>query len=130
MTITPRRVLPWIPRVLGIMVTLFIGLFALDAFSPARSIQESAPDFLVHLLPAVILLIVVALSWRREWIGAVVFIGLALFYSLTMASGRTEWILLVAGPLSIVGVLFLYSWLERQSGRGVRNGSRPPRRNP
>ena len=33
MTATSGRLLVWSPRIIGILVSLFIGMFALDAFS-------------------------------------------------------------------------------------------------
>ena len=78
MATTSRRLLLWSPRILGVLVSLFIGIFALDAFSRGAPVFEALPDFLVHLIPSVVLLAVVGASWRSEWIGGFVFIGLAL----------------------------------------------------
>jgi len=41
------------------------------------------------------------------------FIGLAVFYAVTMSSGRVDWLLAIAGPLFVVGALFLWSWFRR-----------------
>jgi general stress protein CsbA len=60
-----------------------------------------------------VLLFVVALSWRWEWVGALVFIGLAAAYSY-MARRNPLWILGIGVPLLLVGVLFLLSWTHRR----------------
>ena len=112
---TSRRLLVWSPRILGILVSLFIGIFALDAFSRGAPVFEALPDFLVHLIPSFVLLAVVGASWRSEWIGGLVFIGLALLYAL-MAGTRVDWMLLISGPLMVVGALFLWSWRRRREG--------------
>ncbi len=109
---TSRRLQLWGPRLLGVLVSLFIGLFALDAFSEGKPFLEALPDVVIHLIPAVLLLAVVAVSFRWEWIGAVVFIGLAVLYAATMAKGHLDWMLLISGPLVVVGALFLWSWLQ------------------
>jgi hypothetical protein len=70
MTRTSARVLLWSPRILGILMSLFLSLFALDAFSEKQPFSESLPAFAIHLVPALVLLAVVAMSWRWEWIGA------------------------------------------------------------
>ena len=75
MTTTYNGLLLWSPRVLGILVSLFIGMFALDAFSAGKPFLQAIPDFFVHLIPAFVLLGVVIASFRRPWIGAVGFIG-------------------------------------------------------
>jgi len=105
------RLLLWSPRILGILASVFIGLFALDAFSPGKSFVEALPDFLVHLIPAYLLLALVGASWRREWIGGLAFIGLAVFYAL-MAKSHLDWVLMISGPLAVVGALFWWSWFR------------------
>jgi hypothetical protein len=114
MATTSGRLLLWSPRILGIAVSLFVGLFALDAFSQGRPFVEAIPDFVIHLIPTFLLLALVGASWRREWIGGVTFIGLAVMYATTMARGRLDWMLLIAGPLALVGALFVWSWLHHR----------------
>ena len=115
MTTTTRRLAFWAPRIIGILVSLFMGVFALDAFGPGKPLADALLDFAIHLLPALLLLTVVAASWRREWIGALTFIGLAVVYATTMARGRIDWMLLIAGPLLLVGMLFLASWFNHRA---------------
>lgn len=96
-------------------MSLFIGLFALDAFSATKPLADAVLDFLIHLVPALILLTIVIASWRYEWIGALAFLGLAIVYSATVARGRIDWMLIISGPLLIVGGLFLWSWLNHRT---------------
>jgi hypothetical protein len=37
------RLLCWTPRILGILLSLFLGLFALDAFESGTPILEALP---------------------------------------------------------------------------------------
>ena len=113
MATTTSRLLLWSPRILGILVSAFIGLFALDAFSQGKPFLQALPDFLIHLIPAFVLLGLVVASFRWPWIGAVAFIGLAVVYALTMSKGRLDWMLTISGPLLVVGALFLWSWFQR-----------------
>lgn len=107
MTSSARKLLLWSPRILGVLVSLFLGVFALDA------IDEGIPAFLLHLAPAFLLLLVVAASWRWEWIGGAVFITLAVVYGIP-AWSRGEWLLVISAPLLLVGLLFLWSWLHHK----------------
>ena len=109
MTTTSVRWLLWMPRVLGILAGLFLGLFALDAFSEGRPLAQALPDFIIHLVPGAVLFAVVALSWRWPWVGAAAFLGLALAYAASNTS-RPDWILTISGPLAIIGALFFWSW--------------------
>jgi hypothetical protein len=110
MTTSSRRVLARSSRILGILVSLFVAMFALDAFGGERPFVQALPDFFIHLIPAFVLLLIVAASWRREWIGGVSLLALALLYATTMARGHVDWMVAIALPLAIVGVLFLWSW--------------------
>jgi len=112
MALSSADLLLWTPRLLGILVSLFIGMFALDAFSQGKPFLHALLDFGVHLVPALVLLTLVAVSFRWEWIGAVAFIGIAIVYATTMSRGRLDWMLLISGPLAVVGALFLWSWLN------------------
>ena len=102
----------WTPRVAGILLCLFLSLFALDAFGGGRTFVQALPDFLIHLTPMLLLLVVVAVSWRWQWVGAVVFIGLAVAYGY-VARRNPTWVLGISVPLVLVGLLFLLSWTHR-----------------
>ncbi len=115
MVMTYAGLVRWSPRVLGILVSLFVGLFALDAFSQGKPFVQAIPDFLIHLVPAIVLLALVGVSWRWEWIGGVAFLALALGYATTMARGHVDWMLAISGPLAVVGALFLMSWVHRRA---------------
>jgi hypothetical protein len=104
----------WTARVLGLGVGVFFALFALDAFAPDRSFFQSLPDVVVHLVPALLVLTIVAVSWRREWIGACAFTALAVGYAL-VTRDRPDWIAAISGPLLAVGVLLFLSWFGRKA---------------
>jgi CHASE2 domain-containing sensor protein len=108
------RLLRWSPRILGILVCLFLSLFALDAFGDGKTFVQALPDFARHVAPMLALLAVVGVSWRWEWVGGIVFTGLAAGYAY-FARDHVSWIAVIAGPLLVVGVLFLWSW--RQHGQ-------------
>ena len=108
----------WSPRVLGILVCLFLSLFALDAFRGGKSIAQALTDFAIHVAPMMVLLGVVALSWRWEWIGGSVFTLLALTYAY-MARGHVSWIAVISGPLLVVGTLFFVSWTRHRRLHGA-----------
>jgi hypothetical protein len=111
--IEKHLVLLWCPRLLGIAVGVFLGLFALDAFAPGKPLDRALTDFAIHLVPAALVLGIVALSWRRPWFGGVAFVLLAAAYALTVRF-RLDWVLAISGPLLTVGLLFLWSWRHQQ----------------
>ena len=104
----------WVPRLLAAAVSLFLGLFSLDALSGADTLAQAVPDFLIHLIPSAIILTVLALSWNREWIGAVAFIAMAAGYAV-VARAHPSWIVAIAGPLLVTGALYAWSWMRRRT---------------
>jgi hypothetical protein len=96
------------------MFALFISLFALDVFGAGYGLWEAIVALLIHLVPTGVILIALAIAWRWEWLGAILFAALGAWY-LIMAWGRFPWItyLLVAGPAFLIGALFLVNWLYR-----------------
>jgi hypothetical protein len=111
---TTKRVLFWTPRIVCILFAIFISLFAVDVFSAGYSLPKTILALLMHLIPTGLIVIVLIISWRWEWVGGIVFIALAAFY-LAWQWGRFPWItyLTISGPLFLVGVLFLINWVHR-----------------
>jgi len=99
----------WAPRILALLVCSYLGLFALDAFGPGKPVGDALADFALHVTPLLVLLAVVVVSWRWEWVGACVFSGLAIVYAL-VAADHFSWILAVSVPLLVVGVLYAWNW--------------------
>lgn len=94
---------------------LFLSLFALDVFDGQHGFWEMVLGFIIHLLPSTLLVLVVLIfAWRREWIGAVLFIALGLFY-IIWSWGKFHWsaYVSISGPLFLVGILFYLNWRYR-----------------
>jgi hypothetical protein len=108
-----RGLLLWSPRILSILVCLFLSLFALDAFGGGKTTSEALRDFAVHLAPMLALLAIVAVSWRWEWVGGLVFLGVAALYGYA-ARNHVSWVLVISLPMFLVGVLYLWSWCLRR----------------
>lgn len=109
MNINAKRVLFWTPRVLCILFAAFLSMFALDVFSEGYSFGKTVIALLIHLIPTTLVVIVLAITWRRDWVGTVLFIVLALLY--VAWSKRLDWALVVSGPLLLIGILFLLNWI-------------------
>lgn len=115
-----RRILYWTPRVLGILFALFISLFALDVFGVGYGFWETILALLIHLVPVYLILIALAIAWRWERIGSILFITLGALYMIT-AWGQFPWsvYLVIAGPAFLVGILFLVDWFYQNEMRPV-----------
>ncbi|MBI5836407.1 MAG: hypothetical protein HZB25_04095 [Candidatus Eisenbacteria bacterium] len=114
-----RNILFWAPRGLTFAFALFTSIFALDVFGHGTIWQQQLA-LLMHLIPTFVLLIVLALAWRWEWIGGVIYLGLAVAYFIFPPNhGRLGWdaYALIAGPMIVMGVLFLVGWFWREEVR-------------
>jgi hypothetical protein len=112
MTRSARRALLWTPRVLSILFALFLAVFALDVFSEDRGAWETVAALILHLIPSFLVLALLAVSWRREWIGGVVFLLFGFVYLLFAWGRGFHWTayLAISGSLFLMGILFLASW--------------------
>ncbi|MEQ3796450.1 hypothetical protein AAFP94_14775 [Flavobacteriaceae bacterium MJ-SS4] len=114
-----RKLFYWLPRILCIVAISFVSLFALDAFSTELSFWQQIGAFLMHMIPSFILLGLLILAWKKEFVGGIIFIliGLGLSpivfshnyrmnHSIIMSLGI---ILIITIPFAVVGILFLIS---------------------
>jgi len=104
----------WTPRVICILFALFLVIFSFDVFEEAHGFWNLALALLMHNLPTIGLFVTLYFAWRREWIGAVIFTGLGVLY-IVWAWGRFPLMnyFLIAGPLFLLGILFLVNWIFR-----------------
>lgn len=104
-------VLFWTPRILVMVFTVFISLFALDVFEENKTFWETTLALLMHLIPSAIIIVSLVVAWRWELFGAVFYFALGIFY-IIWAWGKfpLSAYLAISGPLFIVGLLFFVSW--------------------
>ena len=106
MSINMERILYWSPRLLGILFAAFVSVFALDVFGEGYSFGDTIIALFMHLVPTAIIAVCLVIAWRWEWIGAILFVSLALLF--LIMSGGESWIITL--PLLVIGALFLLDW--------------------
>ena len=114
------KLIYWSPRIAGILIILFVSLFALDVFETGHPLGEMLLGFLMHMLPSIAMAIVLALAWRWEWVGFVSFLIAGLFFLRTMLFDPMQGLgmfLLFSGPMFLISLLFWANWKWR-IGRG------------
>ena len=112
-----QKILYWLPRILCIIAILFISLFALDAFQPNLTIWQQIGAFLMHLIPSFILLALLLIAWKWEYIGGIIFTIIGLGFSPFIFKhnydmNHSVWmslsiITMITFPFVIVGILFI-----------------------
>ena len=106
------------------LAILFIGMFALDAFQPGLTIWQQLGGFLMHLIPSFILLAILLVAWKWEFVGGLIFTIIGLVFtpiifihnyrmneSLWMSVGI---VLMITIPFVVVGVLFMVSHYKKK----------------
>jgi hypothetical protein len=116
----------WIPRLLCIMAILFVSIFALDEFAPGLTIWEQTGDFLRHLIPTYVLILILRFAWQKEKWGGLLFIAfgaltifpifLGNFHRTGSVGVAIGIVFLVNVPFIMIGALFLISdYLKKKS---------------
>jgi hypothetical protein len=114
----------WTPRILSIMFLCFLVIFSLDVFDEGLGFWGTLLGLLIHNIPVFILAIILWISWKREIVGGIVFtlagalyIVMILINALRGGFGwyMISWVLLIAGPAFLIGILFIINWLKRKS---------------
>jgi hypothetical protein len=127
MTQFSRRALFWTPRALSIVFIAFLSLFAMDVFGEHLGLWRTVLALTMHLIPSFVLIAVLVLAWRWEWIGAALYAAAGLMYVMWVVSMsrpvppamRLIWILMIAGPAFVIAGLFLANWLKRGDLRAL-----------
>lgn len=100
-------------RICGIGFAFWVSLFALDAFNEDLSFWNMLAALIIHLVPTIFILAVILIAWKYEWLGAFVFLILGLLYITTRQADVITYIV-IAGPMFLTGILFLFSWLQQR----------------
>jgi len=117
MNIAAKRFLFWTPRAVCVAFAIFLSLFALDVFNEGYGLGETIEALAIHLVPVYIVLAVLAIAWRWEWVGAAGFAALALWYAKGNWRHHPDRVVVIAGPLVVMAALFFMNWLRHDELR-------------
>ena len=102
------KIFLWTPRILTILAILFMMMFSLDVFGGNEPIYMQLVGFLIHNIPAFALMGVLAISWKWEFAGGIVFMVSSVVMSILFKGFQgNPASLIVVGPFFLIGVLFL-----------------------
>lgn len=116
----------WTPRIASIIFILFLAMFSLDIFDANYGLWGTIVGLFMHNIPVFILLIILLISWKHEIVGGVAFILAGILYVAMILINALRnsfewymisWILTIAGPAFLVGILFIVNWLRKRSDK-------------
>src|SRR3989339_1561953 len=70
----------WTPRILSIVFIFFLALMSLDIFEGNYGFWGTIVGLFMHNIPAMILLIVLIISWKHEIVGGIGFVLAGILY--------------------------------------------------
>ncbi len=114
----------WLPRTLCILSILYVSSFAFEAFTTEEIFMVQIGEFILHIIPPLVLLFLLIVTWKKELLGGVIFMILGLGFSpyvfkMNYNIDHSLWsslgtIMTITIPLFIVGVLFLVSYFKKK----------------
>jgi len=115
----------WLPRVICIAAILFVSMFALDSFGPGLTIWQQIGGFLIHLIPSYVLIALLLVAWKWEYVGGILYIVLGLMFSVFIFNinfvrnqfsfGQSLFnAAIIAFPFVIAGFLFIVSYKRKK----------------
>ncbi len=107
-----KGLLYWAPRALCILFIVFVSLFALDVFDERLPFWRMLAALGMHLIPTFIMIVLLAISWRWEWVGATGFAALSVLYIVRMG-GISHAYAVILVPALVIALLFLLNWVYR-----------------
>jgi hypothetical protein len=114
----------WTPRILSIIFILFLVLMSLDIFGNNYTFWETILGLFMHNIPALILLVVLIISWKHELVGAIVFALAGLLYiAMILKNIFTDfsvlyqlfWTLQISAPAFLIAYLFYLNYKRKKN---------------
>lgn len=105
----------WLPRILTIIFTCFLALFALDVFIPGKTIDYYLVALFIHLIPNFILLLALFVAWKNDKLGGVIFLLIGIVTTIIFKSySMPTSLFIVSFPILLIGILFVVnSYIKR-----------------
>lgn len=106
---------------LAMILIAFLALMSLDVFGTGAGFWETLAGFLIHNIPVFILIAVLAISWKHELVGGVVFILAGLLYIFFAKKNAGDWrmalvwSLQISGAAFVIGGFFLAGWVKKRN---------------
>ena len=116
----------WIPRILSTIFILFLMLFSFDIFEMNLGFWGTIVGLFMHNIPALVLLLILLISWKYEIVGGIGFmlggiVYIALLLKAAISSGFEWSYLLLAAQISgiafFIGIMFLIGWFQKKQKR-------------
>lgn len=102
----------WAARTAVVVIGGFLSLFSLDVFELQASPLELLAGFLMHNLPTIALLVLLAFAWKRPAVGFVAFLIAGMLFAVFFVRDfyALPNLVLFVLPLLLIAALFYIDW--------------------
>jgi hypothetical protein len=106
------KIIHWTPRIASILIILFMGLFSLDVFGEGGTPLQVLGAFLMHNIPAIVMLLLLIFAWKRPEVGFVAFLVVAVAFTIFFVRDfyAVSNLLLFVLPVLLIASLFYADW--------------------
>ena len=118
-----NRFVYWAPRILSILFILFLAIFSLDIFEGNYGFWGTILGLFMHNIPALILLVILIISWKHELVGAIAFaLGGILYIGFILRNVLTtgfelyylSWAVQISGIAFLIAYLFYLNYKKKK----------------
>ena len=88
----------WTPRILAIAFAFFLAMFAMDVYLEGNDFWQTSEAFVMHLIPSLCVIVILAIGWRRDGLSSIGFLILSIAYFIATSGWKSF-------PASLVLVL-------------------------
>ncbi|MEZ4518014.1 MAG: hypothetical protein R3C44_14735 [Chloroflexota bacterium] len=111
-----QTILKWTPRILAVLYAAFLSMFAMDVWGMDGTMIERLGGFLIHLTPVYVVVAALLVGWKWPLAGGVLFLLMAVIFTLFFdLTDSWQSLLLIGGPLVVIGALFAWDGRVRHS---------------
>ena len=112
-------ILKWLARILSMAAILFLVMFSFDAFGGDEPFGRQLTGFLIHNIPAFLLIFSLIIAWKYEIAGGVLFllafVAMGVWFKAFAGNSAS---LIVISPFFIAGCAFIiHALLSARKGR-------------
>jgi hypothetical protein len=93
----------WTPRLLAMALAFFLAMFAMDVYLEGNDFWKTSEAFVLHLIPALCVIVILAIGWRRDGLSSIGFLILSIAYFIASSGWKSfpASLVLVLPPLGI-----------------------------
>lgn len=112
--VTPglAKIIHLAPRIAALLIIFFISLFSLDVFEMQASPLELLAGFLMHNIPSIGMLVLLAFAWKRPAVGFAAFLIAGTLFAVFFVRSiyALPNLLLFVFPILLIAGLFYADW--------------------